>query len=45
MEPEDEAAAEELAEVKQLQRQHLTSEIGLPGLHIEELQGELQSVV
>lgn len=44
MEPEDQAAAEEMAEVKQLQRQQLTLKVGFPGLQIEELQGELQLV-
>lgn len=42
MEPEDQSAAQEMAEVRQLQRQQLTSNIGVPGLQIEELQGELQ---
>ncbi|KAL3154376.1 hypothetical protein ABBQ32_013853 [Trebouxia sp. C0010 RCD-2024] len=38
MEPEDQSAAQEMAEVRQLQRQQLTSNIGVPGLQIEELQ-------
>lgn len=41
MEPEDQAAAQELAEVKQLQYQQLTSKIGVPDLQIEELQGDV----
>ena len=44
MKPEDQAAAEELAEVKQLQRQQLMSKIRVPGLQIEELHGELHLV-
>lgn len=41
MRPEDAAAAEELAEVKQLQHQHLAQRIGIPGLQIEERHGKL----
>ena len=41
MDSSNQAAAEELAEVKQLQHRQLTSNIGLPNLQIEELHGEL----
>ena len=44
MDSSDQAAAEELAEVKQLQQQQLTSRIGIPNLQIDELQGKLQVV-
>lgn len=44
MEPRDQTAAQELAEVKQLQHQQLASRIGVPGLHIEDLQGDLQLI-
>ena len=44
MDSSDQAAAEELAEVKQLQHRQLTSRIGIPNLQIEELQGELKLV-
>ena len=44
MDSSDQVAAEELAEVKQLQQQQLTSRIGIPNVQIDELQGELQLV-
>ena len=44
MDSSDQAAAEELAEVKQLQQQQLTARIGIPNLQIDELPGELQLV-
>lgn len=44
MDSTDHAAVEELAEVKQLQQQQLTSRIGIPNLQIDELQGKLQLV-
>lgn len=45
MEPSNQEAAEELAELKHLQHQQLTAKIGIPGLQIEELHGELQGYV
>lgn len=41
MQPEDEGAAEELEEVKYLQRQQLAQRVGVPGLHIEQPHGKL----
>ena len=45
MEPSNQEAAEELAELKHLQHQQLTAKIGISGLQIEELHGELQGYV